>query len=123
MKNIFAIFIVLFTISLDLAAQTNNLQYNRSIYLQLNCTNGSAGCILDSTITISPGKVWKLESSTAEVYGNTRINGIVIGQYAGMAQTGFPIWLPAGSYTFTVATGVSDSIKGFFSGIEFNEVP
>ncbi|OJW84954.1 MAG: hypothetical protein BGO69_10445 [Bacteroidetes bacterium 46-16] len=80
---------------------------------------------MDSVITVPANKVWKIETGSVIGSGNVvlKLNGSEIHDATGAPHT-FPIWLPAGSYTLTLANGNNAiSASGFISAIEFNLTP
>jgi hypothetical protein len=104
----------------NLKAQ-NNLQFNAVRYIHLSCTSGCNS--IDSVITVPANKVWKIESefSTGPSTTYLYIDNTLI-EYSGSVVPATPIWLPAGTYTFSLNTSGANS-TGFFSVIEFNITP
>lgn len=119
----------------------NNLQFNASKYLKLFGTSVIGGFYTADSIviTVPNGKTWKIESASANasdgymstdmsnMYAVIALDGINIGASTwnnpGTSITRpFPIWLPAGTYTFSLVAYSQGTVKGFVSAIEFNLV-
>ena len=124
----------------DTRAQ-NNLQFSKVVYFRFSCPGGtgtSAGCSIDSVITIATNKVWKIESlgTGEDVNNNTYIflDGVMIQNTYTVTPYHFcsplPIWINSGTHTITFAYSVSSCggcgwppESGFISAIEYNIVP
>ena len=89
-------------------SQGNNLQFSQAILVE----NGT-------TVTVPPGKVWKVVSAQLGQDDGSRKQIIINGNatYAGQNDPGFfPIWLPAG-------TTINGSTRcEYISVVEFNIV-
>lgn len=135
MKKYILAIIALFLCSTAFAQ--SNLVFNAPVFIELNVTGTSASNPnVSQTVTIPAGKIWKIESASASyrfgtspniangASGSILINDKTIYYYTGagvVSQT--PIWLPAGTYTFTLVGGsgsTGNQNYGFVSGIEFN---
>ncbi|MEO1415055.1 MAG: hypothetical protein AAFW00_07235, partial [Bacteroidota bacterium] len=122
-----------------------DLDFNDVIYIELNGINGNSPEILDSVVvTIPTGRVWKIESAhttnrdpstqVPDISGWTFItlNYVRITPVYGFAEVSnlemFPLWLPAGQYTFRLVRGatastVGDLTQGFVSILEYIVTP
>lgn len=110
-------------------AQAQTLQFNSAQYLAFACP-ATSGHPCDTTITIPQNSVWKIESAgvsrSGQAYVYMQLNGVEI--YGGAQWTAspyvgtvFPIWLPSGTYRFSLVGG--GGISGFVSAIQFNIGP
>ena len=144
MKNY--IIILLLVINYSCYSQ-GNLQFNRAIAFSNNGTVSSGTVSTFETITIPPGKVWKIESvalagtdSSNTIFqftagsGSTtkwlyaRFNDIIAysGDNLGNQNNLLPIWLNSGTYLFKISSAYSNSSGGVlasYSAIEFNIIP
>jgi hypothetical protein len=98
------------------------LQFNQALFLQTNSTQ---------TFTVPVGKVWKINTITADWNSGSGIMTVVINgatynntpKYASdqaRFQLSYPLWFPAGTQ---ISLSSSGSSWRFISGIEFNVIP
>lgn len=123
------------------ASAQGNLQFNQVIYVRMSYVlpNSNSFQTSQQTITVPPGKVWKIESASGSAQGSTNyvsptttilLDGVNLTFYNGSSgtywETDFPIWLPEGTYTLAMVSStsaVNTTITGRLSAIEFNIVP
>ena len=118
MKNTLLGFLLL--LMFQTVSAQNNLQFNSVKFVTLSCP--SNGCLLDTTITIPPGRTWKIESAGGEG-GSLKLNNRKIYGHENRPYY-FPIWLPEGTHTFLAySSSAYDHPILFISVIEFNLVP
>jgi hypothetical protein len=88
----------------------------------------------DTTITIPPGKTWKIErTSQGEYFGSTiKMNGVTIAHTAASGSISIlsssingPLWIPQGTYTFSFySAAYGNAIDNcMISALEFNIIP
>ncbi len=129
MKNIFALFIFLLSISSTSFGQ-GNLQFNQVI-------NGEITALVDydlttmGTITVPTGKVWKVESVSMRYFdgawatvsnATAWINKHHVWDPGLNIPSILPLWLSPGTYTIS-AVGSNETIDFTYSVIEFNVIP
>lgn len=121
LKIIIVVFLIMFYGHTAFAQ--NNLQFNAAKYIQLNCT--TSGCRKDTVIVVPTNKVLKIENGSTNIAGtDILLNGMLISSHYSTLISVFPIWLPTGSYTFTLAGCSCSTFNScFLSGVEFNIVP
>jgi hypothetical protein len=118
-----------------------NLQFNQVIYIKMSYVLPTSSSFQTSqqTLTVPPGKVWKIESASGSAQGSTNyvspttsitLDGVILTFYNGSSgtywETNFPIWLPEGTYTLAMVSStstVNTTITGRLSAIEFNVTP
>jgi hypothetical protein len=130
-----SILILLFFITLGAKAQ-GNLQFNRVInYTMASQTVFSPG-LLQTTVTVPAGKVWKIEAASYNGAGspgwslildNYLLFTYIINSGGGLnyfPEIHFPIWLPAGTYNlkaqYYITTPSALFVGASISIIEFN---
>lgn len=138
--------VFLLSISNNMLAQ-GNLQFNEVKFLTLTVTQTSSTSIDFTTVQliVPAGKTWKIEDCGATDDnggggpgnlpgdgGILMLNESVIYHFSnnGHGHTGFPLWLPSGSYTVKLyakdannSTQVGNTFTAFISALEFNVVP
>ena len=128
MKRIFLFFFfaIVACLSTQKSLAQGNLQFNRVISTSLVLNAGQSS----SLITVPAGKVWKIESITANVSGNSNhtyeINGnaLAIFPISSPPEINYGKWLKAGD-TFKVSNSPygANPTTYYYSIIEFNIVP
>ncbi len=124
-------------------SQGFNLVFNQPILKEISGTipiaSGYWTYIIRTTFTVPASKVWKIENGGTTIKGgfgylpdgNLKIDSNVV-YYGGgptySAYNYFPMWLPAGTYNFSLISGNGSSssttpVNGFISGVEYNLVP
>ncbi len=114
-----------------------NLQFNKALLYEISVTQvGSTYTQTDVVVTVPANKVWKLDATGCSTFttgtnaigtgGYMLLNTKVISGYASNTYSYTPIWLAAGTYTFSCKSNnlsAGNIYNGFISGIEFNIVP
>jgi len=143
MKKGILIFLTLFFVTNNYCfAQGNNLQFSKSLFIELEGSPVSGVEIVDNyTLSIPENKTVKIESASLGVThsnitypnipdfdlgGHIFLNGKLL-HFAGneISNTFFPIWLPEGNYLFELVGDYDNNqptFKAYISGIEFNIV-
>jgi hypothetical protein len=122
-----------------------NLQFNQILRPTVTGINIVGYGKSSTSITIPPGKIWKIESSDVYCYTSTypenlywsnsfclRLGGQLVSNitdnFWGLIKPQFPIWLPAGNYNLTLfetsgSNFSNTTIVGLINVIEFNIIP
>jgi hypothetical protein len=114
MKSLITLSAVFF-ISFSTLAQGTNLEYSETKLIQLQGPLSIDGIVSTQTFIIPEGQTWKIETanssykytpSSATSYGFSSaltilLNDMILQRYDGQNTFAFPMWLPAGTYTFT----------------------
>jgi len=114
-----------------------NLQFNEVKYLPFTLTQTSTTVVQETqlSVTVPVNKVWKIEAACsnsinsingASVNGKMMIDARIVFDGSGSGSLFAPLWLPAGTYVFSLralTTSSSTFYTGYFSVIEFNVVP
>lgn len=108
------------------SAQGGNLQFNAAKFIQITFPCVSGACFKDTVVTVPANKVWKIESTGVGTGYTMTLNSAKIQTMNTTSgyQFIYPIWLPAGTYTFNLSAPSSAGIgNGYISAVEFNVVP
>lgn len=127
MKKLIIITISIFCFCLTKAQ--GNLQYNRTVFFKIDTSftiSGSVNFTKSYPINVPNNKTLKIESinSSGGNFASFAFEGQTIG-----TNSSFPIWLPSGSYEFTLRVSSSSGASGtsspslILSGLEFNIIP
>lgn len=105
-----------FLISIVGYTQGSNLEFAETKIIKMEGSLANDGAISSQTITIPEGQTWKIESATANIRTistsdtsytyNTSLrillDNLIIWKYDDHNHFNFPMWLPAGTYEFTL---------------------
>jgi hypothetical protein len=114
MKKLFT-FTIVFMISMACFAQGGNLKFTETKLINLQGPLLNDGIVNSQTFTIPEGQTWKIETANSSykyTSGNVTsyafntflsilINEMILQRYDGQNNFALPMWLPAGTYTFT----------------------
>ena len=107
--------LVFFVVSSLASFAQGELQFAGTQFLTFSGTLTLDGAVDSETVVIPEGQTWKIESAnlnmkfsstgTSYVYDtNIRllIGDVILWSYAANPRETFPLWLPTGTYTFTL---------------------